>query len=374
MKMTLKLIKYLIYLGAIAVFVVCSSAYLHRNHLRILAEFESLKEYNPTPRAQDLVKEGKICEAIEYLEAFLDYDYIREDPEIMNYYYSLRAERESLVFRASDVARGVYYGKGACAESFISSTVSDFLIIGDVRDLTRNAALKYYYKEEGDNFVMALAGVGIVASVITYASAGTAGGAKASISAVKIAKTAGVLSNRLQQSLLPLMKKTIRTRDIKHIWPVLSAIDSMRTVHGLGLRNTLTVLSKCHSAEDILRAEKAVAQLGPDAARFVRSGGGDVLSIVNRFSKSSQITPAVETSIKYGKEGSALLNKYGPSKFLHYVTLTKYSARTIRSLKENRLSALLFWLALNLSQGALFTCALLSGSFIVLASYCEVIG
>jgi hypothetical protein len=373
MKITLKLIKLLFYFTVIGIFIVCASAHLRRHHLRTVAEFEALQEYNPLKKTKALADDGKTCEALEYLEAFLGYDYVKENPEIISYYNALREERESYSFKAKDIASGVYYGKGACPEATISATVSDFLIIGDVRDLTRNALLKYYYDEESDDFTMTLAGVGIIASVITYASAGAAGGAKVSVSIVKVAKTTGSLSKRLQASLLPLMKKTLKTRDLKHIRPVLNAINRMKTVHGLNLRDTLTIIAKCHSVEDIIRAEKTVAQLGPKTGKFIKAGGESVLSVARRFPLSKQLSPAIETSLKYGKEGTKLVQKHGPNKFLRYIAITKYSARTVRSLHERRLSALLLWLALTLSDEVLFLCALISGTAVLMSSYYAVI-
>ena len=65
------------------------------------------------------------------------------------------------------------------------------------------------------------------------------------------------------------------------------------------------------------------------------------MEALRKFGKTPDIGKAVDTAIQFGPDGSRLLLKTGPSKFLRYVTLAKYGERTVRSIWEKRLTSLL---------------------------------
>ena len=200
---------------------------------RCCEEFYSLTRIDPLPKADQLYQAGEYCEALEYLDYFMDYDYVRSDSKIVGLYNEIKATRDSYSFMAEDLLRGVWKGKGVCPESLVSATVSDFFVIGDVRDLLIGVLDKYYYGEDPDEFVMSLAAVGIVASGITYASGGTGTPAKVSVSVLKLAEKMGKLPASLRRSLVKVFKQAAHAGDLKAVRPLSKSFYKISTVKGV---------------------------------------------------------------------------------------------------------------------------------------------
>jgi hypothetical protein len=359
------LTKLAVYTVAIVVFVVCGTSLVWNKDLKLLREFEALDLVDPLPRARELVATGEYCEALEYLDYFLDYDYVRSNPDVRAFYDKVRQERESYAFRGKDIAAGVWKGKGACPESLVSATVSDFLIIGDIRDLVKETLYKYYYGVEANEFTMALASVGIVAAGITYASGGAGSPAKASISILKTAKKLGKIPRSLEISLVRLLKEAAEARDLRRLAPVTGPIYRMSQVKGLKMGDFFTILSRSSSMKDLRYMEKIATVYGPKTGKFLKLGGEAPAAVLKKFPRDPHTVAAVDSAIKYGARGGRLLEKTGPTKFLKYVNITKYAARTTRSIWEKRLTTLLTKFASLFPPLALMAVAVASGLVIV---------
>ena len=151
----------------------------------------------------------------------MEYDYVQNNPEASALYETLKKKRKSWLFRATEGGKGIIIGKGVCPEATLTATVTDFLLIGDVRDLTWGLVNKYYYKEDTDDFTTALAGVGVLlwgATVVTMPVPPVSGGAVASKSSVvvlKLGNKMGKLSKSLKTSLVKVLSKTTRNRKLK---------------------------------------------------------------------------------------------------------------------------------------------------------------
>jgi hypothetical protein len=333
--------KMIAYLSAVVVFALCITALVMEQELRLIREFDALKQLDPLVKARELVEAGEYCEALDYLEYFMDYDYVKQNPEVTAFYNEVKKTRQSYAFIGRDVAEGVFKGKGACPESLVSATVSDFLIIGDIRDLFKGLLNKYYYGASADEFTMALAGVGMLASGITYAAGGASSPAKVSISLLKAAKKMGKLPQPLEKSLIGLFKQSAQARDLRALRPATDSLYAISQTNGLRMRDLFTVLSRSRSVGDLKTMEKVVGVYGAKTGKFLKLGGDAPVSVLKRFPKDPHAVTAVDTALKYGVDGGRLLEKTGPTKFLKYVTLTKYAARTTRSIWEKRLTTLL---------------------------------
>ncbi len=366
-------IKVPLYILCLAVFIASGYTLVSLSELRLISEFQALTQVNPLPKARELAEAGEYCEALEYLDYFREYEYARTNPEVTKLYNEIKAERESLEFRAQDVWSGIWEGKGACAESLVSATVSDFLVIGDLRDLIRGAVGKYY-GAESDDFTMALAGVGVLLTGVTVGATISSGGAAApaavptrvSLSMIKLAKKMGKLPAALQKSLTRLMRKAKATGSLKPLKPVTSSVYSIATVPGLKVRDFLTIISRAEKVEDLKLLEKAATTYGKQTGKFLKLAGSAPLEVLRRFGKSRNLDEAVNTSIKYGPRGSRLLAKTGPDKFLKYVTIAKFTTRATRSVWKNRLNVLLAGILKRLPLPVLY--GLFAGSGLVVVA------
>src|SRR5271157_4046793 len=145
-------LKLLAYLVAVILFIVSVSVIIDPGELKVVKEIQSLQRVDPIPRAKELEAAGELCQALDYLHHFMEYDYVQKDPQALDLYETLKKKRDSLLFRAKDAGKGFIIGKGVCPEATVTATVTDFLLVGDVRDLTWGLVNKYYYKEDTDDF------------------------------------------------------------------------------------------------------------------------------------------------------------------------------------------------------------------------------
>ncbi len=362
------ILKLVAYVAAAVLFGLCLTAILEKDHLNLITQFETLEAVDPRIRAAELADKGDYCQALEYMGHFMDYDYIKQNPAMLEYYRNLEDKRDSLAFRGQDVWNGVWAGKGSCSESMISSTVADFLIIGDVRSLVWEAA-KWLRNEPNDDFVVALASIGILASALTYGSGGAAAPAKGSLSLLKVAKKADKISAPLQKSFLRIFKEAQRTRSVKQLKPVSDAIYELAKSPNMKMRDFLTVISRADNVHDVRLMPKVAQAYGRKTGKLLSLGGDDSLRIFRRFGNHKDISTALDTAVKYGPEGTRLLVKLGPSQFLKYVTLTKYAARTTRSVWQGHLTSLLTWSVTRIPQTGIWILAVFSGIIVVSPVY-----
>lgn len=354
-------IKLAVYVVLAASFGLSATVLVKKHEIRLLQDFYSLNHVDPFPKAEKLYESGEYCEALEYLNYFKDYDYVRNNPKVMQLYREIEAKRDSYSFMAEDLLKGVWKGKGACPESLISATVSDFFIVGDVRDLVKGAIDQYYYGEDADEFVMALAGVGIVASGVTYASGGAGTPAKVSVSVLKLAEKMGKLPASLRKSLIKLFKQTAHAGDLKAIKPLSASVYNISRVKGLKMRDLFVILSRSRKVSDIKFMEKVAKAYGKKTGKFLKLGGETPLKILRKYPGDKQAVKAMDSAIQYGPRGTRLLEKTGPTRFLKYVKVTKYTARTVRSVWQGRLDRLLVKIFSLFPDWALWSIAGMSG-------------
>jgi len=362
------ILKSVVYVTAVVLFGLCLTAILQKHHLRLITEFETLKEVDPRIRAAELADKGDYCQALEYMEYFMDYNYVRENPAMLDYYRSLQEKRDSLAFRGQDLWNGVWAGKGSCPESMISSTVTDFLIIGDVRSLVWEAA-KWWKNEPNDDFVVALASIGILSSALTYGTGGAAAPAKGSLSLLKIAKNANKISAPLQKSFVRVFKEAKKTRSVKRLKPMSDAIYQLARTPYLKMRDFLTIISLADNVRDVRLMPRVAKAYGSKTGKLLSLGGDDAMRIFRRFGNHKDISSALDTAVKYGPQGTRVLAKVGPSQFLKYVTLTKYAVRTTRSVWQGHLTSLLTWSVKRIPETGIWILAALSGIITIFPAY-----
>ena len=87
------------------------------------------------PETRTLVAEGRYADAADYLGFFLDYDYVRQDPEAQTLYSQIEAVRAGPAYQADKFAEGLIQGTRDEVIGQAVGVASDFFVIGDLRDL-----------------------------------------------------------------------------------------------------------------------------------------------------------------------------------------------------------------------------------------------
>ena len=125
----------------------------------------ALTRTDPLPRTRELVAQERYAEAAQYLDYFMAYGYVRGDPAAQHLAREIAARRESLAYQAGKAAEGVWSGQSDEAVGQAAGVISDFLVIGDLRDLARQGWL-YAQGEETDPVLIALASLGVAATAV----------------------------------------------------------------------------------------------------------------------------------------------------------------------------------------------------------------
>ena len=88
-------------LGCVAVYVLFAEQEL---------QLAALSRVQPLPQARALVDEERYAEAADYLRFFMQYDYVRENPEAVTLFESTNAKRTGWLYQASKLVEGVLEG------------------------------------------------------------------------------------------------------------------------------------------------------------------------------------------------------------------------------------------------------------------------
>lgn len=163
------------------------------------------------------------------LAGLLPADYAREaeralaedDPELAGSILALAEERhvalppelqprvtEALAARPGVIGQvwnGAVYGEGDTAAGLAAAVTTDFMVIGDLRDLVREGLAYPDY----DPIVVALAAAGVGLTAATAPSAGTAIPLKLGASVLKLARRTGKLGLALGDDLLRLARRAV---------------------------------------------------------------------------------------------------------------------------------------------------------------------
>ena len=106
---------------------------------------------------------------------------------------------------AGNLFEGVVSGESNSVEGMAAATITDFLVIGDIRDLAQQATAYPDY----DPVIVAAAAGGIAMEFGTMATLGAAAPAKAGVSILKAARKTGKVSARLPSDLFEKSKAMI---------------------------------------------------------------------------------------------------------------------------------------------------------------------
>lgn len=202
---------------------------------------------------QRLEEEQRIAEAIA-LGAFVE-----DNPDLPHHAEIVEMKKDLVRRHRSWTVRtrkffvdGVFFGEGDSAEALSGALITDFLIIGDVRDLTKQG-FRRLNGEEVDEVIVALSSVGLVSSVLTWTPEPTSSiagvAAKPVITLLKLLRAAGTLSNGVSREIMRIARKVIKTRRIGEFSRVLSSFGGLMKHAPTGTTSALT--RHAHSLDDV---------------------------------------------------------------------------------------------------------------------------
>nr|WP_240905958.1 hypothetical protein [Thiorhodococcus mannitoliphagus] len=328
-----------------------------RGQLSVLA----LSRIDPVPETRQLVEQERYAEAHDYLAFFMDYPYVQNAPEAQALQQEIDRVRGSFSYQASKLGEGLFSGTSDETIGQAAGVATDFFVIGDLRDLTKQG-IHWARGEETDEVIAALATIGVVASAAQLASGaatvGTAGAAAPSVTAstavkvgtvtLKAARKLGKLPPWLGKDLVKATKTVKRTRKLDSVTELFGNVYTLAKTRG-----GLTLLSKTRDAASLERMARFAETFGEHAATLYRIGGDVALKTARRAGELGQ--ESIKLAATYGQLGLRTLDRLGAVKFV------KYSARASKMTYKGDLIRLLARWLTQLPTWALYAVIGLAG-------------
>ena len=314
----------------------------------------ALSRVDPLPQAQALVNEERYAEAADYLRFFMQYDYVSENPEAVALFETINTKRESWLYQASKLVEGVLEGTSDETVGKAAGIATDFLVIGDIRDLTAQG-INWTTGEKVDPVVTALSTLGLLATGAQIAGSGatvaTGGAAAPTVVGATAAKSGVVILKAARKlgKLPPWLGKTLvrAAQTVTSTKSFASLSDTFTDVSKLArTRGGFHLLSESTDALSLRRMATFAEQFGEDTATLYRLGGEAVVKAAQRTGELGK--DAIKLAATYGQDGLRMLDRYGATTFL------KLSSRGAKIAYKGDLFHLAARLLLHLPRWMLF--------------------
>jgi hypothetical protein len=324
---------------------------------RKVFDIRTLVHIDPLPHTKELLAQEKYVEADEYLSYFIEYPYVNQNPKSKQLLQQIKAKRESYEYQKEKFIEGLVQGKSDEDIGKASAIASDFLFIGDIRDLSIEGS-HYYNNGEVDKVIVALSSLGLIATVSTLYTLGASTPVKTSISVLKYAKRANKLPPWLSNKLIAHAKIAKETYSLDKIKTLLTPIHKLYTK--VGLTQTLTLLKNTKNLKELKNVMDFSSRFGKQSQLLLQTTQNQAL-------KYSKLLPKAQTknilyASTYGKNGLKGMSKMGEAKFMRKMGFKSNLAKT--TYKGN-FNSLFNYLLKNVPTWVLFTITFLGLSYFI---------
>jgi hypothetical protein len=291
-------------------------------------EFSNIKRIDPIPQTLSLFKEERYAEASDYLEYFLDMDYVKNDFDANRLFETIKAKRSEWKYLASKTTYGCLDGKSDEYSGLAAATICDFFVIGDFRDLGEQGK-KYLNDQEVDKMTLTLASLGIGAAGATAFTWGTSATIKPPISLLKISNKIGKTPKWIPSYLEGLAENPKSNRSAKEF--ALFLYDLWKLQQAAGYKSAIDLLSKSKNIEDFQKLAKFGENFGSKSSTLLNLGGDDVIQLI-LDNKNIPKQLYIEAS-SFGESGIKALDKSGKRKFQSFITSENMARRRMTNFE-----------------------------------------
>jgi len=313
---------------------------------RQIFDIRTLTQIDPLPHTQELIKQKKYADAYEYMSYFMEYDYVSSNPEAQKLYKYIQEVRKSYDYKANKVIEGILKGKSDETLGQLSAIASDFLVIGDIRDLAIQGT-NYANDKEVDKVILALSSIGLLTSASTIYSLGATSPIKSSISLLKYGKRAKKLPPWLSKQLVHEAKALRQTKSLTKLEELLKPINKL--YDKVGLKQTLDLLKQTKNLGELKTVVKFSSRFGKKSSVLLKITKDEAKVYAKRLPNVTDKNFLYASS--YGKEGLKGLQKLGSAKF---IKRTRALANLSKTAYKGNLDSLLTYLLKTIPTSLLY--------------------
>jgi hypothetical protein len=298
----------LFYKLALLSLLVLSATILYQKHTYA---YHTLTQIDPIPETKTLIAQEHYVDAQKYLSYFMQFDYMKDNTEAQHLLEEIATKRASIAYQSSKFVEGLSTGTSDETIGQASAIGSDFLLIGDLRDLALEGT-HYYKDEEVDTVLVSLSTIGLVASVGTLITLGSSAVAKSGISILKLAHKSKRIPVWLGTYLIKQAKQIRQTKNVDSIKPLFMHVDTMHK--NTGLSDTLKLLSQTRNLKELQKTAKLTKHYGQDTAILLKLSNKTLLTGSKTLKKFDIKT--IKLASTYGSSGLVHLIKGGEKNFI----------------------------------------------------------
>lgn len=300
--------------------------------LNRLRYYFSLPDHDYLPEMEKLVEEGKILDAIQMGKTVVELRNMPNEEAVKKRTEEIEKQYGRLSRRLKDVVVGFITGQGDSIESVGARTISDFMFIGDLRDLGIESWNEIRH-DDGDKVIMALSVAGLAASAATFIPEPTTTGAgvaaQPTLTVFKFLRRMGAITAKFGDDLLQTMKAV---KDTKSFAPAAKVINNMGSLVIKAPPGSLPDLIRTvESSQDLAFVSRKIAENPYTTTLFLRrlgTSGLDLLKVGgNRLDQTVQVIlrKGIRTAPKVavGVRGFKFLYT---GKFVDFINFSKWSA------------------------------------------------
>ena len=225
-----------------------------------------------------------------------------------------------------EFSKGFIKGDVESFVSFTGSVSSDFLLVGDIRDLYIEGKA-YKNDEEYDEFILSISALGLFFSFTDIFSAGASIPLKVSTSVLKIAKKTGSLTKPFTKEISKILKKSMNIKLLKKA--DFSSLTTMKTSY------------KSFSKSINLKSSKAL--LNQLTTLKKNTSYADSIFLLKYVNKSKDLSSVIKVSNKYKNNTKAVFKVLGKSAIKSTKSIIKITTIFILELISFLFSAISFF-------------------------------
>lgn len=335
------------------IFIVSATVLYQKN----VYAYHTLTHIDPIPHTQTLIAEEKYVDAYEYLHYFSQFDYVKQNPKAQALLTSIEEIRSSISYQSEKVAQGFRTGTSDELSGQLAAIGSDFLVIGDIRDLALEGT-HYFKHEEVDPVLVSLSTIGLVASASSLFTFGSSAVAKSGVSVLKLAHKSKRMPTWLNKYLLREAKQIRKTKDITSIKPLFTTLDTMHKE--VGLQDTLQLLSYTENFKELQGLGKLTKRYAKETNTLFKLSNKQLLTQAHILNKVDKKTIALAST--YGSNGFVHLIKGGEKNF---IKTTKRIKAYSKVGYKGEIWKVLLWLMKHLSDVTLILLMAISALLLV---------
>ena len=351
------MIKLSIKLGILMFAGIAAGVLWQQSQLAVIA----LSRIDPLPDTRTMIADERYAEAADYLGFFMNYEYVNQDPEAQALYREISNKRAGVRYQAKKLVEGLLVGTSDESIGQAAGVITDFFLIGDLRDLAVQGS-NLAQGEEVDEVLVALASFGVIATGAQIASgAGTVatGGAaapaiagssaaKSGMVVLKTARKLGKLPPWVGKTIVQSAKAVKETQSLRALTSLFGNVGVLAKTPG-----GFSLLSKTKDVASLERMAAFVEIFGANSATLYRIGGNLIVKSAKQAGSLGKDT--VQLAATFGQGGLRVLDKFGAVKFV------KFSSRASKMAHKGDIFKLIASLLLRIPNWILYILVLLGG-------------